>query len=40
MSTIVDIRRLKVKSAGGRQFSRLLAAEVCASAFIVGSNAG
>ena len=24
----------------GRQFSRLLAAEVCASAFIVGSNAG
>ena len=24
----------------GRKFSRLLAAEVCASAFIVGSNAG
>jgi len=24
----------------GRQFSRLLAAEVCVSAFIVGSNAG
>jgi len=24
----------------GRQFSRLLAAEMCASAFIVGSNAG
>jgi len=24
----------------GRQFSRLLAAEVCASSFIVGSNAG
>jgi len=24
----------------GRQFSRLLVAEVCASAFIVGSNAG
>ena len=28
------------KSAGGRQFSRLLAAEMCASAFIVGCNAG
>ena len=24
----------------GRQFSRILAAELCASAFIVGSNAG
>ena len=28
------------KSWGGDQFSRLLAAEVCASALIVGSNAG
>jgi hypothetical protein len=38
--------RLSAKQAGpfyigeGRQFSRLLATEVCASALIVGSNAG
>jgi len=30
-----NVRLLRVKSAGGRRFSRLLAAELCASAVVM-----
>ena len=36
----LSAKRTSPFKSAGRQFSRLLAAEVCTSAFIVGSNAG